>query len=82
MISKIILEILLKSNSYVFYYFEWNSYVLYCLSDGKVVISMIIFEILCKWISYVFFSFESNSYIILFKWWKSDDFKIKNKTLL
>ena len=32
-ISKIILEILLKSNSYVFYYFESNSYVFYCLSD-------------------------------------------------
>ena len=63
-ISKIFLEILLKSNSYFFYYFKSNSYVLYCLSDEKVMISKIILEILCKWVSYVFFNFESNSYVL------------------
>ena len=36
MIAKIILEILSKLNSYVFYYFESSSCVLNCLSDEKV----------------------------------------------
>ena len=54
----------LKPNSYFFYYFKSNSYVLYCLSDEKVMISKIILEILCKWVSYVFFNFESNFYVL------------------
>ena len=52
--SKIILEILLKSNSYVSYHFESNFYVLYCLSDEKVRVTKIILEILLKSNSYVF----------------------------
>ena len=81
MISKIILEILLKSNSYAFYYFESNSYVLYCLRDEKVRISKIILEILLKSNSYVFYYFKSNSYV-LFKWWKVRISKIILEILL
>ena len=74
--QKSLLKFCKKSMSYVFFYFQSNSYVLYCLSDEKVMISKIILEISCKWISYAFFYFDSNSYaFILFKWWKSNDFK-------
>ena len=40
-ISKIIIEILLKSNSYVFYYFKSNSYVFYYFQ----------YKLLLKWLS-------------------------------
>ena len=67
MISKITVEIKLKSNSYEFFYFESNFYVLYCLSDDKVMISKITVELLCNWISYI--SIISNRILmyILFK---------------
>ena len=59
-ISKIILGILCKWIPYVFFHFESNSYVLYCLSDEKVRIFKIILEIefLC------FLLFKSNSYVL------------------
>ena len=54
----------LQSNSFVFFYFDSKSYVLYCLSDEKVRISKIIVEILLKSNSYVFYYFKSNSYVL------------------
>ena len=63
MISKIIVEILCKYISYVCFYIELISYVLYCLGDGKVRISKITLEILLKSKSYVFYYFKSNSYV-------------------
>ena len=50
-------------DSYVFFYFKSNSYVLYYLSDEKVTISKTILEILLKSNSYVFYYFEWNSYV-------------------
>ena len=57
-ISKIIVEILCMGISYVFFNFDSNSYVSYCLSDKYVKISKIILEIefLCLIL------FKSNSY--------------------
>ena len=56
MISKIIVEILCKWNSYAFFYFEPNSYILYSLSDEKVGLQNIIIDIF----------FKSNSIFLLF----------------
>ena len=79
MISKIIVELLLKSIPYVFYYFKSNSYVLYCLSEKviqKVRISKITVEISLKSNSYVFYYFKSNSYVLYcLSDKKSEDFK-------
>ena len=72
-------------NSYVFFYFKSYSYVLYCLSDEKVIISKIIVEILkksnsyvffyLKWDSYVFYYFKHNSYV--FFYFKSNSYVLK-----
>ena len=64
MISKINVAILCKWISYVFLYFESNSFVLYCLSGYKVRIRKIIVGILCKWNAYVFFYFKWNSHVL------------------
>ena len=61
---KIIHEILLKSNSYVFFYFESNSYVLFNLSDEEMMISKITVEILGNWIS--MFSIISNQILLYY----------------
>ena len=79
MILKINVEILCKWISYVFLYFESNSFVLYCLSGYKVRIRKIIVGILCKWNAYVFFYFKWNSHVL---YWLSDEKVMISKIIL